>query len=123
MKLLEEARKSVPEVDSIAAKAEVDAGKVAVLLDVREVFEWRRGHLPGAVRIPLDEVPDAADPSGPDADSNLTEHKSDRIIVYCDTGVRSLLGAHEMKKLGYSDVVSMSGGIKEWSTSGFPVER
>ncbi|MDQ4148922.1 MAG: rhodanese-like domain-containing protein [Actinomycetota bacterium] len=123
LRMLDEARKAVPEVDAAQAKAEFDDGRVAVLLDVREAYEWRRGHIPGAVRIPVDEVPEAADASSSEPDPNLIQNREGRIIVYCDKGVRSLLAAHEMKKLGYSDVASMAGGIKGWSASGYPVER
>jgi rhodanese-related sulfurtransferase len=122
-RMMEEARREVPEIDPSDARREIDEGKVAVLLDVREMHEWRRGHIQGALLIPMDEVPEVADPSGPEPDSRLTEHSDERIIVYCDAGVRSLLAAHELKKLGYGNVASMAGGIGVWSKAGNPVEK
>ena len=122
-RMLEEARREVPEVEPSEAKDEIDQGKVAILLDVREEHEWRRGHLAGAVLIPMDEVPEVADPQGYEPDPRLTEHKGDRIIVYCDAGVRSLLAARELKRLGYGNVASMAGGIGLWTKSGNPVEK
>ena len=75
------------------------------------------------MRVPLDEVPDAADGASADPEPALVGHTDDRIIVYCDTGVRSLLAANELKKLGFSNVASMAGGIKGWASSGYPVEK
>jgi rhodanese-related sulfurtransferase len=122
-KILEEARREVQEVDAAEARSEIDEGKVGVLLDVREEHEWRRGHIAGAILIPMDEVPEVADASGPEPDARLTEHSDERIIVYCDAGVRSLLAAHELKKLGYGNVASMAGGIGVWTKAGNPVEK
>lgn len=121
--ILEQARKSVPEVSAREAKEEMDAGKVGIFLDVREAHELRRGYVPGAVRIVLDEVPDAGDPDSKFADETLTAHKDDRIIVYCATGVRSMIAGYYLQKLGYSDVVSLAGGIQGWQQAGNPTDR
>lgn len=121
--ILEQARKSVPEVSAREAKEEMNAGKVGIFLDVREAHELRRGYVPGALRIVLDEVPDAGDPDSKFADETLTAHKDDRIIVYCATGVRSMIAGYYLQKLGYSDVVSMAGGIQGWQQAGNPTDR
>jgi rhodanese-related sulfurtransferase len=121
--ILEQARKAVPEVSPQDAKAEMDSGAVGIFLDVREAHELRKGYVPGAVRIVLDEVPDAGDPDSRFADEQLTAHKDDRIIVYCATGVRSLIGGYQLQKLGYSNVASMAGGIQGWQQAGNPTER
>lgn len=121
--ILEQARKSVPEVSAREAKEEMDAGKVGIFLDVREAHELRRGYVPGALRIVLDEVPDAGDPDSKFADETLTAHKDDRIIVYCATGVRSMIAGYYLQKLGYSDVVSLAGGIQGWQQAGNPTDR
>jgi rhodanese-related sulfurtransferase len=120
--ILEQARRAVPEVSPQEAKAEQEAGS-AIFLDVREAHELRKGYIPGAVRVVLDEVPDAGDPSSRWADPQLTEHKDDRIVVYCATGVRSLIGGYYLKQLGYSTVASLAGGIQGWQASGNPTER
>ncbi|MEX2587548.1 MAG: rhodanese-like domain-containing protein [Actinomycetota bacterium] len=123
MSMLEQARKSVVEVDPDQARSELDAGEVDVFLDVREAHEWRKGYIEGALRIALDEVPEKADASDPDAEPALAGNSDARIIVYCATGVRSLLGAHALQKLGYSNVVSLAGGIRDWRAGGHPVQR
>jgi len=121
--ILEQARRSVSEVTPQEAKAEQEAGGVGIFLDVREAHELRKGYIPGAVRIVLDEVPDAGDPTSTFADSQLTAHKNDRIIVYCASGVRSLIGGYFLKQLGYSNVASLAGGIQAWQMAGNPTEK
>lgn len=121
--ILEQARKAVPEVSAQEAKAQHEAGDVGIFLDVREAHELRKGRIPGAVRIVLDEVPDAGDPESQFADPELTAHKDDRIIVYCASGVRSMIGGYFLKQLGYSNVASLAGGIQEWQMAGNPTER
>lgn len=123
MSMLEQARKSVAEVDPDQVRSELDAGGVDVFLDVREAHELRKGYIEGALRIPLDEVPEKADASDPDADPALTGNPDARIVVYCATGVRSLLGAHSLQKLGYSNVASLAGGISDWQAKGHPVQK
>lgn len=123
MSMLEQARKSVAEVGPDEARSELDAGAVDIFLDVREAHEWRKGYIQGALRIALDEVPEKADASDPDAEAALTANPDARIIVYCATGMRSLLGAHSLQKLGYSNVASLAGGIRDWQAGGHPVNR
>jgi rhodanese-related sulfurtransferase len=123
MSLLEQARKVVPEVTPQDAKAELDAGTPAVLLDVREAHEWRRGYIDGALRIALDEVGDKADPAMSGHEPALTDNKDGRIIVYCASGVRSMLGGLTLKQLGYSNVASLAGGIDGWKMAGNPTSR
>ncbi|MGQ0680723.1 MAG: rhodanese-like domain-containing protein [Actinomycetota bacterium] len=120
---LEQARRIIPEVSSDEAWAELEAGTPALLLDVREAHEWRKGYIDGAVRIALDEVPDKADPQILDHDPALTDCRDGRIIVYCATGVRSLLGGLALHRLGYSNVASLAGGIEGWKQAGHPTLR
>jgi rhodanese-related sulfurtransferase len=80
-----------------------------VLIDVRENDEFREGHLPGARGIGrgileyhiADEVPDAE-----------TE-----IVLYCRGGNRSALAADALQTMGYTNVLSLRGGYREWITN------
>lgn len=121
--VLEAARKNVEEITAEEAKARLDRGEVDIILDVREPDEWQRGHIPGAVHIPMGLVQEQADSKSPDADPALTSDPDARIVVHCAQGVRSLLSADALKKMGYSGVVSMSDGIIGWAKQGFPIER
>lgn len=82
-------------------------GSPAVLLDVREDDEWKRGHAPGAQHIPMTEVP-------------ARLHEIDRdaeLYVICHAGGRSLRVAHYLQQNGYR-AVNVSGGMLAWAGAG-----
>ncbi|MDQ2885011.1 MAG: rhodanese-like domain-containing protein [Chloroflexota bacterium] len=116
------ARKDIPEITVAQAKEELDQGQVGLLLDVREPYEWEKGHIPGAVSAPRGFLEWYADPTTSYARPELTTKRNARIIVACASGGRSMLAAETLKKMGYTNVVNMAGGFNEWSKQGFLVE-
>lgn len=81
------------------------------LLDVREPQEWQDGRIPGAVHIPMGDVPD-----------RLDEIDRDRpVITYCASGRRSGEVAQYLQGAGF-DATNMAGGIQRWESEGLPVE-
>jgi rhodanese-related sulfurtransferase/rubrerythrin len=74
------------------------------LIDVRQPREYERGHLPGAILIPLGELPERL--------KELDPHKT--TITYCGSGARSRAAAAILDDNGFSEVFNMSGGIREW---------
>jgi rhodanese-related sulfurtransferase len=85
------------------------------LADVREKNEWDEGHLPGAVHLPKSYLEQWAEDRIPDKDKAT--------ILYCAGGVRSAMAADTLAKLGYSNVISMSGGFNRWKDSGLPWKK
>ncbi|MFC4005129.1 rhodanese-like domain-containing protein [Prauserella oleivorans] len=85
-----------------------------VLLDVREPDEWAAGHAPGAVHIPLGELPSRTD--------ELAELPDDRpVYVICRTGGRSARATAWLNAAGLADAVNVAGGMKSWQTEGRPL--
>ncbi|SEA26446.1 Rhodanese-related sulfurtransferase [Bowdeniella nasicola] len=80
-----------------------------VLLDVREDEEWEAGHAPGALHIPLGDLPDRIDEL-PDED----------LLVVCRTGGRSGRAAAWLNQNGY-DAYNVDGGMTSWHQAGLPV--
>lgn len=119
--LLAAAREEVGEVTPAEAKAQIDS-EGGLLLDVREAVEVQRGRIPGALHIPMGDVEAAADPDAPEAQPLLTKDLDQPIVVFCAGGVRSLLVAQTLKRMGYSNPVSMEGGIVRWQSEGLPTE-
>ena len=72
----------------------------AVLLDVRAPGEYRQGHLPGSVNLPL-ALLDSADEVIPDMDTP--------VYVYCQSGGRSRRAAAMLSEMGYSCVKDLGG--------------
>jgi len=110
--LMDEARKVIPEWSPDEVRSRTSNGKGYTLLDVREKDEFRDGHLDGALSLPRGFLEIRVEEAIPD--------KSTPIIAYCAGGTRSLLAAKQMREMGYTDVVSMSGGYNGWKNAGFP---
>jgi rhodanese-related sulfurtransferase len=86
----------------------------AVLIDVREFFEYKKSRIKDAINIPSSgKLELAADTLGID--------KS--LFLYCTTGYRSKRAADKFIQMGFENVYSLEGGIKAWKQDGFPVER
>jgi len=82
----------------------------ATFLDVREADEFDQGTIPGSVFIPRGFLELQVEGKIPD--------KSTPVIVYCAGGARSAFAARDLAGLGYTDVVSMSGGFNQWKNEG-----
>jgi rhodanese-related sulfurtransferase len=89
------------------AHVPVAFGASAVLLDVREDDEWRRGHAPGAQHIPMGEVAARLDEINPDAE----------LFVVCHAGGRSLRVAQYLARNGF-EPINVDGGMLAWAGAG-----
>ena len=82
------------------------------IVDVREDWEWNRGHMPGARHVVLSSIL-----------ANPTAQKfKDQTIFVCAVGERSAVAAEMAVALGVKDVVSFRGGTKAWKEAGLPLE-
>ena len=99
----------VAEVDVTEAKRRQDAG--AMLVDVREMDEWRDGHAKGACHIPLSDL------SRRGADLP----KDREILVICRSGNRSRTAARLLQRAGYERVVNVQGGTVAWMRQSLPL--
>ncbi len=91
--------------------AHLQAGNAPVLIDVREPWEWEVCHLPGAILIPMGELP-----------ARLQElNKAAETVVICHHGVRSYHAARYLETVGFGDVVNLSGGVAAWADEVDPV--
>jgi len=89
-----------------------DVADHAVLLDVREHDEWEAGHAPGAVHIPLGDLPARLDEL-PDTDAGT-------LAVTCRGGGRSSRAVAWLSQQGF-DVANLDGGMKAWEAAGKPL--
>ncbi len=115
MDLVLEAKAVVTEID--IDKADAMLAKDIIALDVRDELEYAAGHLPDARHITRGmlefKIADHAD----------FQNKSKSIIVYCKTGMRSLLAAATLQEMGFTDVRSMIGGFDNWQAAGKRVSQ
>ena len=115
LKLVDDAKSRVKETDVHDVKRRLDRGEKFHLLDVREESEWARGHLPGAVWMGKGIIERDVEATIPD--------RSATIVLYCGGGFRSALAADNVQKMGYTNVISMDGGWRNWCESGYPTQK
>jgi len=115
LKLVTDAKARVRECRVEDVKKRLDAGDRFVLVDVREDSEDAAGHLPGAVHMGKGVIERDIETKVPDPATPL--------VLYCGGGYRSALAADAIQKMGYSNVISMDGGWRDWNARGYPVER
>ena len=99
----------VPDVAPEDAVELVEAG--ALLLDVREPDEWQAGHAPGAMHVPMREIPARVEDLSTDR----------RIVAICRSGARSRTVAEALVGAGF-DVVNVGGGMRAWEAADLPIE-
>jgi rhodanese-related sulfurtransferase len=113
VRLVEDARQRIRETTVDAIKARLDRGERFLLVDVREESEYARDHLPGAVHLGKGVLERDIEARVPDTGAE--------IVLYCGGGFRSALAADNLGKMGYTNIVSMDGGIREWRDKGYPL--
>ncbi len=91
------------------------AGEPWALLDVREQNEWDEGHIEDAHFIPRGFLEIRVEKTLPERDKPL--------VVYCGGGVRSAMATKTLHDMGYSNVVSMSGGFSRWRELDYPIMK
>ena len=92
------------------ARRLIDQGYEVV--DVREDWEWNRGHIPGARHVVLNSII-----SNPGA-----QRFQDGTVFVCAVGERSQVASEMAVALGFKSIVSMDGGTNAWKAAGLPLE-
>jgi len=86
-------------VSSQEAKRLIKDGKIKRVIDVRTAIEWRAGHYPRALHIPVDKI----------NEKTTTELPKKGLLVYCNTGQRARFAAEKLEDLGFKDVYYIAG--------------
>lgn len=86
-------------ITSKKAKRLIKSGKIKRVIDVRTDMEWRLGHYPGAVHIPVNKI-------GKRSTSKLPKRG---LLVYCNTGQRARFAAEKLIELGFKEVYYIAG--------------
>ncbi len=113
--LCDQSRKVIKECSVDDVKQWLEADENFVLIDVREESEWQASRITGAVYMGRGVIERDIEAKYPDLDT--------RIVLYCGGGFRSALSAEMLSRMGYLDVTSMDGGIREWKGKGYPISE
>ena len=94
----------------------LDVGEPLSLFDLREPADFKRERLPGAVSLPLKELP-----------ALITKvPRTGRVVLYCTCGpgnIEEAYGYQLLRDQGYRNVSVLIGGITEWMKRGYPLEK
>ena len=115
LKIVDDARSRIRETTVPEVKKRIDRGDKFILVDVREESEYAKDHLPGAVHVGKGVIERDIEMRVPDLNAEM--------ILYCGGGFRSALAADNLQKMGYTNVISMDGGIRGWREQGYPLVK
>ena len=115
LKLVNDAKTRIHELDVTETRAHLAANPQALLIDVREDNEWQTSHAAGAEHFGRGIIER-------DIEARVPAHDTE-VILYCGGGYRSALAADNLQRMGYTNVHSMAGGWKAWQAAGAPTEQ
>lgn len=98
------ARQGVVNISSAEVVQRLEAKEKLVVLDVREVGEFKSGHIPEAINVPLSSLAQGAAKLDPKAET----------VLVCRSGNRSVTAYNQLKKLGFENLKNMPGGMLAW---------
>lgn len=116
VKLVDDAKLRVKEIqpEDVLEKQNGSSSKPLHFVDVREDREWNEGHAKGAIHIGRGVIERDIE--------KLIPNKDELVILYCGGGFRSALAADNIQKMGYTNVLSMAGGMRLWKERDYPLE-
>jgi len=115
LKIVDDARSRIRETNVDEIKKRMDRGDKFLLIDVREESEFAKDHLPGAIHLGKGIIERDIEARVPDLKAEM--------ILYCGGGFRSALAADNLQKMGYTNAISMDGGIRDWREKNLPLTK
>jgi rhodanese-related sulfurtransferase len=115
LKLVNDAKSRIKEIDIEQYKQMVASKDPHVLIDTREESEWSAGHAAGAMHLGKGIIERDIETKVPRKDTKL--------VLYCGGGFRSALSADALRQMGYTNAISLDGGWRALQSSGLPVEK
>jgi rhodanese-related sulfurtransferase len=113
LELINDAKSRIKQVTPEQVAEMQRRNEEVVLLDCRDGPEVNLGRIPGAIHISRGNVETKVEAIIP---------RDAHVVIYCASGNRSALVADTMQQMGYSNVASMSAGIRGWMEIGGDVE-
>ena len=113
--LVDDARRRIRECGIDDVRARLDRGERFHLVDVREDDEFAADRIAGARHIGRGVLERDVE--------TLIPGKDEPMVLYCGGGFRSALAADNLQRMGYTNVVSMDGGIRAWREAQYPIEK
>ena len=100
-------------IDAKGLKQRLDQGENLLIVDVRSAEEYAGGHIAGSRLIPLFTIP-----------LRYQEIPKDQpVIVACRSGARSSAAISQLQKLGFTNLINLTGGIMGWQRANLPLAK
>ncbi|MCF7991887.1 MAG: rhodanese-like domain-containing protein [Thiohalocapsa sp.] len=100
----------------------LDENKDLLIVDVREPDEFAAMHIRGSLNIPRGILESACEWDYEETVPELVQAREREVVVVCRSGYRSVLAAHSMQVLGYTNVASLQTGLRGWKDYEQPLE-
>ncbi|RDY23995.1 rhodanese-like domain-containing protein [Romboutsia maritimum] len=97
---------TVIKIKSSKLKEMIENKKIDLIIDLRSVENYSKEHIPGAINIPINEIPDKLE--------FLEKYKDKNIVLYCGIGSQSLSAGKVLLLNGFKNIYSLSNGIKDY---------
>ena len=113
LNLVDDAKTRIREITVEKLLQDRNKGKALNIIDVREEREYLISHIPAARHIGKGVLERDIE--------KWYRNLNEEMILYCGGGYRSALAADALQKMGYTNVLSMAGGFREWKRQGGPI--
>ncbi len=98
------AKTTLGDIRAVQLQGRLASGDRPMVVDVREPFEYEDGHIPGAVLLPLGQLPQRLGELDPERET----------VLVCRSGSRSGMATAWLRRQGYGNVRNMVGGMLTW---------
>lgn len=120
--LIQSARGRIREISADDLRDAIDDGGDLLLVDVREPYEYEKGHIPGALLIPRGLLEGAGYPGTSHSIESLYGARQRTVVVVCNSGGRAAMAADRLQEMGFTDARSLAGGLRLWEAEDYEVE-
>lgn len=93
---------------------QLESAHMPAVLDVRSNAEYVDGHIPGAINMPFQEIPNRL--------AEILTLRDQPVIVYCEAGVRAGFAEHTLEEAGFTQVFLLEGHMQRWRQENYPIE-
>ena len=88
------------------------SGDVPIVLDVRTPEEFAKGHIPGAINIPHDQLEERL--------AEVEDYREGELVVHCQSGRRAAFAEEVLRDAGFENVLDLEGHWQAWQAAGHP---
>jgi len=121
IELIKDCLTDVKELFPWDAEERMTSNPDLLVLDVREPYEFEAMHIAGSLNVPRGILESACEYDYEETEPELVRAREREILVVCRSGYRSVLAAHSLQVLGYSNVASLKTGLRGWKDFDLPL--